>query len=75
MSEYLMGFFQVQSWSDTLNDSECSGHPSACKTDEYVGQIKELVHENIHVTVSGLVNEVGVLVGSYHGILTQNLNT
>jgi hypothetical protein len=38
-----------------FNDVECSEHFSTSEMDEHVAQIKELVHENIYVTINDLL--------------------
>jgi hypothetical protein len=52
------------------NDVECSGHLSTSSTDEHVAQIKELVRENIYVTISDLLLR-GISVRSHQSILRK----
>jgi hypothetical protein len=48
-----------------FKSDEHSGHPSTSKMNVCVATIRELIHKNRHITVCGLVNEVGIVAALF----------
>ena len=57
----------------SVEDDKRSGRPSTSTDDPYIDEINTLVRANRHLTVRELAEECGILVGSCHHILTEEL--
>jgi hypothetical protein len=55
----------------SAEDATYSGCPLTSKTDEYVDQVKELVHGNRRTTIHSIL---GISFGTVDSILKDNLN-
>jgi hypothetical protein len=53
-------FLNLKSSVTSVDDAECSGHPSVHKTDENVNRLKELLHENRRITVCEVAKMLGI---------------
>jgi hypothetical protein len=60
--------------SRSVEDNDCSGRPSTCKTREYVGKIRELIHDDRRRTIRALADTVVICYGVCQQISTENLN-
>jgi len=59
------------SFTNIIEDSECSGWPSTSKNKENIQKVWKVIHSNHHLTIHELEEEAGISKTTYHEILTE----
>ena len=62
-----------QEGRENVEDEPRPGRPSTSTTDENVEAVKEIVLKNRRITIREVAEDVGISVGSCHGILSDVL--
>lgn len=75
-----MSIARIKEWYNRFKDGRSSvdseprsGRPSTSRNDNVNDQVRTLVMQDRRITVSELVNEVKISIGSVHSILTEDL--
>ena len=68
----------VKSFSEgrgSVTDEERSGRPATSRTEENVAKIRQIVRENLRLTVRGVAEQVNIDRETVREILTEDLDT
>ena len=64
---------RFQDGREDVEDDERPGRPSTSTTDENVGKVKEMVMNDRRITIREVADDVGISIGSRHGIFSNVL--
>ena len=58
---------------ERVEDKPCNGRPSMSMNTEMIEKVRQMVHADHKIMLQEVANEVGILCGSVHASVTQEL--
>jgi hypothetical protein len=81
LSDDAMGATQIKEWFNRFKDGhtfadsdQCSGRPSTSLNANVIENVRPLILEDSRLTIREIADEVGIITGCAHSIVTEDLH-